>query len=1025
MLCCLRRLAVLCLLVAPPVCGADDFPKPFDTEPASSGKPLPPDEATALIRVPEGFRVNLFAAEPEVRNPIAMSWDARGRLWIAENYTYAETPKRFELGLRDRIVIFEDRNGDGRHDARRVFTDDLQMLTGLEVGLGGVWCMCPPQLLFIPDRNRDDVPDGPAELVLDGFTVPPANAHNYANGLRFGPDGWLYGRCGASAPGRVGLPGTPDEQRIPLNGGVWRYHPRRKVYETLCHGTTNPWGHDWNEHGECFFINTVNGHLWHMMSGAHFKRPHTIDPNPRVYETIDMHADHWHWDTGKDWTDSRKATGEHDRLGGGHAHVGCMIYLGDQWPEQYRGRLFTINMHGRRVNCERLDRAGSGYVARHEPDMIFAGDPWFRGVELGYGPDGSVFILDWSDGGECHENDGVHRSSGRIYRISYGEPKPLEPFDLGTRTPDELVELHKHKNEWYVRQARLELLRRAATGGDVAGAAEALKNVVLSAADDRLRLRALLTSGALGPALPFAPSKANKTEKPWNDHLLAWALRFRSDECPHDTILAATPSNGSWPASGDASQACGDEAATSPFVRLTIASTLQRLKTSARLGVAKKLLAYSEDAGDHNLPLMIWYGLIPVADEYPGELAELATGECFPLVRKFITRRLTEDLEKKPQYVNAIIEAAVARSAAFQGDVVAGLSEGLAGWRKAPKPKAWDELVAAIEKSDNSRLRDQTRQLSIVFGDGRALDEVRRVALDKDADFNQRRAALQTLIDNRPDDLRKICESLLSDRYLKITAARGLTLFDDPKIAVKLASGYRNVPNGERATMMDVLVSRPVFARAMLDEMAAGKIPRADLTAFQVRQIRSFGDTALTGRLTEVWGELRDTSADKQQLIVRLKNRLTPEHLASADTSAGRLVFNTLCANCHRLYGHGAEIGPDLTGAGRQNLDYLLSNIVDPSAVVTADFRMSVVVLDDGRVLNGILTARTKRTITVQTAKEKIVVPRDDIDELQPSQLSLMPEGQMQPLRDEQIRDLIAYLMTRSQVPLPQTAAQP
>ena len=393
-----------------------------------------------------------------MQNPIAMSWDARGRLWVAENYTYAERPARFELGLRDRIVIFDGTN-TGHFTKRTVFTDDVQMLTSLEVGHGGVWLMCPPQLLFIPDRNGDDKPDGPAEVMLDGFTPPQDNYHNFANGLRFGPDGWLYGRCGASAPGDVGAPGTPAAERIPLRGTMWRFHPKTHVFEALSSGTTNPWGHDWNEMGELFFINTVNGHLWHGITGAHYVRPHTIDPNPHAYAQIDQHADHWHFDTAQDWTKSRN--GAANALGGGHAHIGMMFYLGDNWPAEYHDHLFTWNMHGRRANQELIERSGSGYVGKHGTDILLAEDKWFRGLELGYGPDGGVFALDWSDTGECHDSTGVHRTSGRIFKITHGEPKRVEPFDLAKMSDAELVKLHTHENEWWVRKARLELTAAA------------------------------------------------------------------------------------------------------------------------------------------------------------------------------------------------------------------------------------------------------------------------------------------------------------------------------------------------------------------------------------------------------------------------------------------------------------------------------------------------------------------------------------------------------------------------------------
>ena len=443
---------------------AEEFPPVYNSEADKNAKPMPAKEAAAGFSVPDGFQVGVFASEPDVQNPIAMTWDAKGRIWIVENYTYAERSQRFDLSLRDRVVILEDTNGDGASDKRTIFTDQVQMLTGIEVGHGGVWLMCPPKLLFIPDANHDDIPDGPAQVVLEGFDVSKENYHNFANGLKWGPDGWLYGRCGGSCPGRVGVPGTPADERVALEGGVWRYSLRTKQFEALCHGTTNPWGHDWDAFGEGFFINTVNGHLWHLIPGAHFHRPFTLDPNPYVYQLIDMHADHWHFDTNGSWTQSRD--GAANAFGGGHAHSGMMIYQGNDWPKEYQGRLFTINLHGMRANQEHLKREGSGYVASHGKDTLIAKDPFFRGLDLSYGPDGAVYLIDWSDTGECHEHSGVHRTSGRVYRVSHKSgsksKKPLA--DLRSFKSIELAGLMKHQNAWFARQARLILAERSKDG---------------------------------------------------------------------------------------------------------------------------------------------------------------------------------------------------------------------------------------------------------------------------------------------------------------------------------------------------------------------------------------------------------------------------------------------------------------------------------------------------------------------------------------------------------------------------------
>jgi len=310
------------------------------------------------------------------------------------------------------------------------------------------------------------------------------------------------------------------------------------------------------------------------------------------------------------------------------------------------------------------------------------------------------------------------------------------------------------------------------------------------------------------------------------------------------------------------------------------------------------------------------------------------------------------------------------------------------------------------------------RDMSVLFGDGRALDAVKRVVLDQATDLNARKVALQTLIDNRAPDLRPLCEQLLNEQFLNSVAARGLASFDDPAVGAKMVKAYRQFHPSERGQLLSALVSRAAFASALLDAVAEGKIPRADISPYHARQIRSLNDAALNKKLAEIWGELRDLSSDKQKLIAQWKAQLTPAALAKADKSQGRLVFNTACAACHTLYGEGGKVGPDLTGGGRDNLDYLLENMVDPSAVVTADFRMSIVDLKDGRVLNGLIASKTERTLTLKTMTETLTVDRGEIAGVRESALSLMPEGLLEALTAEQARDLIAYLMHKSQVPL-------
>ncbi|MEO6785110.1 MAG: dehydrogenase, partial [Chthoniobacteraceae bacterium] len=358
--------------------------------------------------------------------------------------------------------------------------------------------------------------------------------------------------------------------------------------------------------------------------------------------------------------------------------------------------------------------------------------------------------------------------------------------------------------------------------------------------------------------------------------------------------------------------------------------------------------------------------------------------------------------------------------AAEQMDILSGLTEGMTGWRKATKPALWDRFVASLRDTKDDALLARVRELSVLFGDGRALDEVKKIALDGKAELGARKAALQTLIESNPPDLRSVCEKLLGTRFLNAVAVRGLSRFDDPAIGEQLAKSYRNFQGSERSAVIETLVARPAFAKALLAEVAAGKIPRTDVTPFHARQIRAFNDPALTKLLTDAWGELREPAADKKALIAKLRARLTPDVLAKADLSAGRLVFSTVCTACHRLYGQGADIGPDLTGAGRDNLDYLLENIADPSEVVNADFRMTIIEMKDGRILTGMVRAQTPRTVTLRALDGTSTIERADIKKMELSAASMMPEGLLEAVSETQVRDLIGYLMHKTQVPLPE-----
>ena len=593
--------------------------------PAAAAEPMaaapPPSEAARRMTLPQGFGATLFAGEPDVVQPIAFTTDDRGRLWVVEGLSYPKWHKEGQTG-NDRVVIFEDADGDGKFDSRKVFFDKGTNLSGIEVGFGGVWLCATPFLHFIPDRNGDDQPDvAEPQVVLDGWNLEEAG-HNVFNGLTWGPDGWLYGMNGIQSYSIVGTPDTPENQRQHIDCGVWRIHPVTRAFEVVAWGTTNPWGLDFDDYGEMFITNCVIAHLWHVVPGAHFKRMYGQDINPHTYKLMDSCADHLHWGGGE-WTESRGAQGKHGEAGGGHAHVGAMVYLGDNWPDSYRNSLFTLNLHGNRANHDLLQRNGSGYVARHAKDFLLANDTWFRGMDMQYGPDGAVYVTDWSDTGECHDVDEAIKTSGRIFKVTYGQVKPVK-VDVAKMSDAQLVELMLHKNDWHVRHARRVLHERAAAGKLAPETRAALEKMLAEHPDVTRKLRAMWALHVIG-ALDDA-ALAALVDHP-SEYVRGWATRLLVEDRKVPTDVAAK----------FAKLAASD---ASPYVRLYLASALQRLPHEQRWAIAEALGGHSEDAQDPNLPLMLWYGVEPLVPTNKPRAAALMAKVKIPLVREHIARRL-------------------------------------------------------------------------------------------------------------------------------------------------------------------------------------------------------------------------------------------------------------------------------------------------------------------------------------------------------------------------------------------------
>lgn len=976
--------------------------------------PLPPREAAAAMKVPDGFKVTLFAGEPDVAQPIAMCFDDRGRLWVAECHTYPNWIKDGKPG-NDRIVIFEDTDNDGVFDKRTVFLDKLANLTSIEFGFGGLYALTAPQLIHIPIDKTGDRPAGEPKILLDGWTLEAK--HNIVNGLKWGPDGWLYGCHGILATSHVGKPGTPKAERPPINCGVWRFHPVTHKYEIVCHGGTNPWGLDWDEQGELYFTNCVIDHAFHVIPGGHYQRMYGNDFNPHLYKLMGSCVDHLHWGGGH-WTDSRSngdkgGASKHSEAGGGHAHSGCMIYLGDNFPKEYRNTLFTGNIHGNRINRDRIDYGKYGPVLKHEKDFLFGNDPWFRPIAMNYGPDGGVYIIDWTDTGECHNYDKVHRTSGRIYKVVYGKTEPLS-IDLPKLESKKLAALHASTNQWVVRHSRriiqeqmhnakerdsdwtFHLMLRELRPSQIAFLVDLSKqadSTMLECAQTSRMLTREAQSRGLALRSLSTNQLGNYKQLEVQDHL--------------DMHAASTDDSTVSIIAGYLKRSKGRD------VPLKIASNLHRLPNELRWQLAELLLSGSDDQFDPDIPLLIWYAIEDLPTIDLSRSLDTLKHARIPLIREFLARRIASLPASKNSPAVIAKLTALAKTHADEEiarDILNGMAAAFKGRRDVPMPEDWEDASLIFRHSPLYDVRDRAAALGVVFGETASIEWVTNLTKNPQADLPRRRDALKTLLAKQPDTLRPLLGELLDDADLRSAAIKGLAAFSDDKIPPRLLAIYPKLSAAERSDALATLSSRPVFALALLDAVAAKTIARKELGPVEVRQLLALKDAKVTARVEEVWGTVRPAAKDNAALMAKYKKLLAADQIKTADHAVGRQMFVKHCAACHKLFGEGGAIGPDITGSQRANLDYLLENILDPSAVVPREYQVTIFVTKAGRTIAGLVKEENDASVSVQTQNEIVVLPKADIEQRTASKQSMMPDGILEQMAIEEARALVAYL---------------
>lgn len=954
-----------------------------------------PEAARGRMVVPEGFAVEVFASEPMIRQPVAACFDERGRLWVIEYLQYPNpaglTPVKVDQYLRteydrfpeppphgprgaDRIKILEDTDGDGKADRATVFVEGLNLASGLAVGNGGVYVGQAPYLLFYPDKDRDDRPDGDPEVLLTGFGLQ--DAHATVNSLAWGPDGWLYGAQGSTVTARI--------RGVEFQQGIWRYHPPTRRFELFAEGGGNTWGLDFDLAGNAFGSSNGSFIAFHMVQGGNYWKgfaKHGPLHNPHAFGYFD-------------------AIPYQGPKSGGHVTPGGIIYKGDAYPESFRGRFIGGNLLSNAVYWHDLSPLGSTFGGRHGGTLIDSRDQWFRPIDLLTGPDGNVLVVDWYDKRASHldPRDNWDKTNGRIYRVVHRQPKRVPPFDLAQATSVELVALRTSPNDWHAAMARRLLAERRDPG-----VVPILKESLASERDETRALRDLW-------ALHVTGGLDDQTATRLLDHHVAavrrWTIRLLGDDQRmNDDIrsrllrLAATESD--------------------PLVRSQLASSCQRWAAADALPIVRNLLERSEDRDDIQIPLLLWWALEHHLHANRDAVVDLIASpdlQSTPIVQATILERVARVLVGSGEESDdaALVRLVGRTEAAGPLEAIAvGIEKGLEGRRLEQVPIA---LVPVLRRLWDGSAADLRRlKLAIRLGSPEALRMAIDRALAAGTPATERVGLIEVLGQRGQAESREALLKIVSqeaDPAVQLAAVTAVGRFDDTAVAEVLLARYMSLTPQARDRARDVLVSRRGSAERLLRAIADGSVPSADLRAAQVVQIAQLGDPELIARVESAWGRIPGSNTpEKVKRIAEVRGMLPEGDKGRAER--GALVYRENCAACHRLFGEGEVIGPELTGAERGNLDFLLTSLVDPSALIRKEYQAQVVALEDGRVLNGLIVEEGDRTITLfDSNRQRTIIDRDAIESIKPSPVSLMPEGLLDKLGEDQVRDLFRYLQS-------------
>lgn len=978
------------------------------------GQNLTPAQAVSRMVLPEGLKAAVVAAEPLVRQPVAIDFDDRGRLWVIQYLQYPnpaglnrtkvdrysrtvydrvpEPPPKGPKGA-DRLTILEDTDGDGVADKARDFATGLNLSTGFAFGDGGVYVLQAPYLLHYADADGDDVPDGDPRVLLSGFGME--DAHSLANSLTWGEDGWLYGLQGSTVTAKI--------RGIEFQQGIWRYHPPTDRFELFAEGGGNMWGLDFDTRGNLFASTNFGPHVaLHVMQDAYYWKQfgkHGPLHNPYTFG----HFDHM----------------PHAEPHGGHVTAGGLFYLADRWPEKHRGRYVGANVLSHLVAEHVFEPKGATFVSRQSGILLDGRDPWFAPSDLSLGPDGNVYVADWHDERMAHPDPDADwdRTNGRIYVIrATADDRPALSVrtDLAKKTSVELIGDLRDPNAFVARRARRILKERQE---------EPIVRRLNQIWHDRslpveFRREAFRTLVSMIDRIKTKPQPLSADD-------------FRSAVADTDPAIRRL-----------AVQALGDFAVIPPAARVAAIATPdddpiclgQRIASVARVEAPEAVAGWSrlassvDAANDPTLNQRFWWSAERISQRDPGGLVEAIvasettdlSGQSIPLKStRSVNEKVIGNLIRKFCYLGgAAFEPMVLRLIRLDIDRnLPFVLEALRGG--APKP-AGTLLAALTEICDDGRT-DLTRwEIAARLGASQPRNLAKAEVVTSQGAIKPERlvAYFRTAADSGWSDWAEVCLAAISSKNPAVAEAAwaGLARLADEKTAAALIAPYPSASQDRKKRTRAVLSSRAPVCEILLDAVDSGRIPRDDFALPELAAIARLGSETLDRKVLKIWGKIAQATPEERLAEVRRLNN--DIRAAPGDPKKGRELFAKVCASCHRLNDVGQAIGPDLTGANRADRDWLLTSLVDPSGVIRKEYQSRIIEMNDGRVLEGLLVESSgglwKLAKTDGTTES---VPASEIRDSRESAVSIMPEGLYRQFDPQQLRDLFAYLQSLEKSP--------